>query len=145
LRFRFRLEAILRLKENEEKEAKERLLKIRGEIAAIEADIARLERELDNSVRKRSFAIERGKLIDEALWRRYIPTLEARIKALRERLMLKKKEEEKALEVFLEKRRERKSLEKLRERRFREFLKEIDSQERRTIDEVAERQHWWKS
>lgn len=145
MRFRFRLEAILRLKENEEKEAKERLLKIRGEIAAIEADIARLERELDNSVRKRSFAIERGKLIDEALWRRYIPTLEARIKALRERLMLKKKEEEKALEVFLEKRRERKSLEKLRERRFREFLKEIDSQERRTIDEVAERQHWWKS
>jgi len=133
------------LKENEEKEAKERLLKIRGEIAAIEADIARLERELDNSVRKRSFAIERGKLIDEALWRRYIPTLEARIKALRERLMLKKKEEEKALEVFLEKRRERKSLEKLRERRFREFLKEIDGQERRTIDEVAERQHWWKS
>ena len=145
MRFRFRLEAILRLKENEEKEAKERLLKIRGEIAAVEADIARLERELDNSVRKRSFAIERGKLIDEALWRRYIPTLEARIKALRERLMLKKKEEEKALEVFLEKRRERKSLEKLRERRFREFLKEIDSQERRTIDEVAERQHWWKS
>lgn len=139
------MEAILRLKENEEKEAKERLLKIRGEIAAIEADIARLERELDNSVKKRSFAIERGKLIDEALWRRYIPTLEARIKALRERLMLKKKEEEKALKVFLEKRRERKSLEKLRERRFREFLKEIDTQERRTIDEVAERQHWWKS
>jgi len=100
---------------------------------------------LDNSVKKRSFAIEKGKLIDEALWRRYIPILEARIRALRERLMLKKKEEEKALEVFLEKRRERKSLEKLRERRFREFLKEIDRQERRIIDEVAERQHWWKS
>ncbi len=145
LRFRFRLEAILRLKENEEKQAMDELLKIRGKIMEIQTRLKKAQEELKVSLKNRENAIEKGLLKEEELWRRYIPIIEKNIAKLEKLLDEARKEEEKALQIYLEKKRERQSLEKLKERKFMEFLKEIDLQERKVIDEVAERKHWWKS
>jgi len=144
MRYRFRLEPILRLRELQEEEAQKKLLRIRQEREAIEQELELLKHERKEAIRKRNEAIEKGEIENIETWRLYILGLENKINKTTLKLQRKLAEEEKAREEFLERRKEKKSLLKLKEKKKREFIKELDTQERKTIDEVAERKHRWK-
>lgn len=144
MRYRFRLEPILRLRELQEEEAQKKLLRIRQEREAIEQELELLKHERKEAIRKRNEAIKKGEIENIETWRLYILGLENKINKTTLKLQRKLAEEEKAREEFLERRKEKKSLLKLKEKKKREFIKELDTQERKTIDEVAERKHRWK-
>jgi len=144
VRFRFRLESILKLRELQEEEAQKKLLRIKQEREAIERELELLRKERNEAIRKRNESIEKGEIGSIEIWRVYILGLENKIDKTMVKLQRKLAEEEKAREEFLERRKEKESLLKLKEKKKLEFLKELDTQERKIIDEVAERKHWWK-
>jgi len=144
MRFKFRLESVLKLRELQEEEAQRKLLKIKREREAIERELELLNKERSEAIKKRNESIEKGETSDIETWRLYILGLENNINKTMLRLQRKFAEEEKAREEFLERRKEKKSLLKLKEKKRVEFLKELDMQERKIIDEVAERKHQWK-
>ena len=143
MRFRFRLEPVLKLKEKEEEEAKEELLRVRMEKARIERKIEEVEAEIERAAKAAMEAISQSRVEDLFMWKDYSKLLEKKRKKLFEDLREIEEKEMVAMERFIEKKKEKNSLLKLKDRRFRSFLKEIDSNERKLIDEVALRKFWW--
>ncbi len=146
MRFNFRLESLLNLKRHEEEEKREKLVGIRREMEREERRIESLENrllKLEDEFKSRMRDGMSGSEIKDFLAMKR--ALEYEIESAKMRLEEIKRMEKEALEEFLEKRRERKALEKLKERKWREFLEEIDSRERKILDEVAERKFWWGS
>jgi len=144
LRFRFRLESILRLREKEEEDARLELVRVRSELQKLEDELRMLENEIEGVERDFEDRMREGMSGSEIReWESYMKMLKARRMKKIEEIDRKREEEREKLSVYLERRKERMALEKLKEKRFREFLGEIDRMERRMLDEVAERKHWW--
>ena len=146
LRFRFRLDSILRLKAFEEERAREELIEVRSRIRSLESELENLEnmkKDVESEMSKRLESGMSGGEIEK--WMTYVKGIEGEMERKLEEMERLREEESEKLKSFLEKRRERKALEKLRERRLREHLEELDFRERRFLDEIAQRRHWWKT
>ncbi len=144
LRFKFRLETVLRLKESEEKDAKNKLASIRMKRFQIEDEIKNIENAIKEGIKTANDMMSSSRVEEYFMWKRYVEFLEKQKKGKEEELYEIKLQEEMALNEYLEKRREKDSLVKLKERQRKKFLKELDSTERKIIDEVAQRKFWWK-
>ncbi|MEJ5258299.1 MAG: flagellar export protein FliJ [Fervidobacterium sp.] len=131
----FRLEKLLYLRAKEEESLKGELSRIRTEIRKVEGEIDSVEnskKQIETQLRtgtqtgtQVAFFIYLIKMYNE-----HIGNLKLRLSELR---LL----EEKTLQMYLEKRTERRSFEKLKERYIRAQMLESDRKERIVIDEVA--------
>ena len=143
MRFRFRLESLLKFRQNEEEEARLELVRVRNEIARLEDELEKLENLIRESEEKRLEALSSGATGSVIrTWDEYIQKLRfEKVKLLGE-IEKKREEEREKLEVYLERRRDRMALEKLKERKFQEYMEELNRQERKFLDEVAEKKYW---
>jgi len=143
LRFHFSLESILKLRQNEEEEARLELVKIRNEIAELENKLSRLNESIKESEEKRLKALSNGATGSVIrAWDEYIQKLEIEKIDLLGEIEKKREEESEKLRAYLEKRKERMALEKLKERKYKEYLENLSRQERKFLDEVAEKNYW---
>ncbi len=143
MRFRFSLESILRLRQNEEEEARLELVRIRNEIADLESKLKDLERTIESEEEKKLRALSNGATGSEIrAWNEYIEKLRMEKETLLMEIEKKREEEKEKLAIYLEKRKERMALEKLKEKKYREYLEELNRQERKFLDEVAEKNYW---
>ncbi len=143
MRFRFSLESILKLRQNEEEEARLELVKIRNEIAELENKLSRLNESIKESEEKRLKALSNGATGSIIrTWDEYIQKLRIEKIDLLNEIEKKREEESEKLRVYLEKRKERMALEKLKERKYKEYLENLSRQERKFLDEVAEKNYW---
>ncbi len=144
MRFRFRLESILKLREHEEELAREKLLRIRTEISDLEERLSNLEFEESKYKRKMMESMKKGVSGGEIReWILILDLLKMERDSILNDLRKLRDMEQKALDDYLDKRKERKALEKLKERSLRDHLEEIERAERISMDEVAERRHHW--
>ncbi|RKX51996.1 MAG: flagellar export protein FliJ [Thermotoga sp.] len=144
MRFRFRLESILKLREHEEELAREKLLRIRTEISDLEERLSNLEFEESKYKRKMMESMRKGVSGGEIReWILILDLLKMERDSILNDLRKLRDMEQKALDDYLDKRKERKALEKLKERSLRDHLEEIERAERISMDEVAERRHHW--
>ncbi len=144
MRFRFRLESILKLREHEEELAREKLLRIRTEISDLEERLSNLEFEESKYRRKMMESMRKGVSGGEIReWILILDLLKMERDSILNDLRKLRDMEQKALDDYLDKRKERKALEKLKERSLRDHLEEIERAERISMDEVAERRHHW--
>ncbi len=143
MRFHFSLESILKLRQNEEEEARLELVKIRNEIAELENKLSRLNESIKESEEKRLKALSNGATGSVIrAWDEYIQKLEIEKIDLLGKIEKKREEESEKLRAYLEKRKERMALEKLKERKYKEYLENLSRQERKFLDEVAEKNYW---
>ncbi len=143
MRFNFRLESILRLRERAEENARLDLVKVRNKLAILESELEVLEEKIKITSDKLLKRLEEGSSGAEIHeWKVYMEKLEEEKYNLREEISAKKAEEQEKLKIYLEKRKERMALEKLKERRYKEYLRELDYREKKFLDEVAEKNHW---
>jgi len=131
----FRLEKLLNLRQKEEEAIKLELSRIRAQIREVEVQIEEATASKSETERELRMGVQNGAqlglllyIID--LYQKYIVLLNAKMSELR-------REEEKTLRQYLEKRMERKSFEKLKERFVQGQIKEADARDRKVIDEVA--------
>jgi len=136
-RFRFRLQNVLRYRQRLEEKAKK-------DLALAQRDLIEQQRRLDRlwseraeqQARLASKAVARLDMSEVMSYHSYIYAIEARLR--REGLELVRREaaaEKKRLEL-VEASRAKRALEILREKRFGEYLKYLDSEERKALDEI---------
>jgi flagellar FliJ protein len=143
LRFKFKLDTILKLREREEEGARIELVRVRNEIHMLEDQLERAKKDINEMRKEMLERMEEGMKGEEIpQWKSYIEHLEVKMREIQEKILEKRKEEKKKLEIYLEKRKEREALEKLRKRKFDEYRRGIDLKERKIIDEVAQRNYW---
>ena len=119
------------------------MVRVRNEIAELESDLKRLEESMKNAENEKMKALSNGTTGSEIRsWNEYIEKLNMERLRLVGEIERKREEEKEKLAAYLEKRKERMALEKLKERKYREYLEELDRQERKFLDEVAEKNYW---
>ncbi|MGQ9855695.1 MAG: flagellar export protein FliJ [Fervidobacterium sp.] len=131
----FRLEKLLYLRAKEEESLKSELSRIRTEIRKVEEEIDSVE----NSKKQIEMQLRAGTQsgTQVAFFIYLIKMYNEHIGNLKLRLSELRLLEEKTLQMYLEKRTERRSFEKLKERYIRSQMIENDRKERIVIDEVA--------
>ncbi|SHN62225.1 flagellar export protein FliJ [Fervidobacterium gondwanense] len=131
----FRLEKLLYLRAKEEESLKSELSRIRTEIRKVEEEIDNVE----NSKKQIEMQLRTGTQTGTqvAFFIYLIKMYNEHIGNLRLKLSELRLLEEKTLQMYLEKRTERRSFEKLKERYIRSQMIENDRKERIVIDEVA--------
>jgi flagellar FliJ protein len=140
--YRFRLETVLDYRRNLEDMARQKL-------AAEEARLAGLERELETAARARRRTDEefeecKKRPMSAARFARFVETLQyqqRRADELRERLAAQRRAVEAARAALAARARERKVMEKARERDYRRYLKEEARRELGENDEMAVLRH----
>ncbi len=131
----FRLEKLLYLRAKEEESLKGELSRIRTEIRKVEGEIDSVENSKKQIETQLRTGTQTGTQVAYfiyliKMYNEHIGNLKLRLSELR---LL----EEKTLQMYLEKRTERRSFEKLKERYIRAQMLESDRKERIVIDEVA--------
>lgn len=145
--FKFRMEPLLRIRENERKERQADLAKayhaetiLQGHM---ETNLKEQEQLLDSG-RKSAGAGEIN--VDHLLeLRRYQAVLLAEHRGMSEKMKLVQEEIERRRELLVEANREVQVLEKLRNRQFERFQDELRKKESKEMDEVAGRSFYKKS
>ena len=144
--FKFRLEKILSLRRREENLLKHEIFDIRNQILLMEEELSVIRKTFKEKAENFLNTLKKGLpgekvkefQLELLMWREREKEILKKIESLRKR-------EEELLNVYKEKRMERKMMEKLKLRRYRGYLKDMDRLSRKYMDEVAERRHWWKS
>jgi len=140
-KFKFKLEAILKLREIEEKNKLGELAKVVGQINKWNADIETFTTESTHKLKEESVKLRQHKSTfkDMQITREYFTFLNRKKK-----LALKKIEElqpalvQKQVE-YNEARKEKKKYEILRKKKFKEYQYELEKEEQKFIDELAQR------
>ena len=140
-RFRFRFQRILDLSEREEEQRKNELAAAMGKVYAEEQKSAHLHRTRDFSENEVLALSERGQLnlTELTLFWSYLQRLEREMGDQRTRIRAAEQDAEKKRQILLEATMDKKKLENLKERRYAEYLKEVNREERATLDEVGSR------
>ena len=132
-RFSFKLEKILRLRENREKETEIELGKAVGILSALELRIKNIALEKVQAAKNRfsgSFSQMRN-------YEFYIMRLDQTRDALLEAAAKAELEVEKAREIYLEASRDRKIISKLKERQEKEYQRNVNLEEIKIIDDIS--------
>jgi len=134
-RFNFKLEKILRLRENREHEAELELGKAVGVLSALEMRIRQVVEEQADAIQDR-FA-SRNDFSQMRSYELYILRLEQTKANLFEEAARAELEVEKAREIYLEASRDRKVISKLKERQEKEYRRTANLEEIKTIDDLS--------
>jgi len=134
-RFNFKLEKILRLRENREHETELELGKAVGALSALELRIKQVAEETAAAVLTR-FSSDND-FTQMRNYDLYILRLEHTKETLLEAAALAELEVEKAREIYLEASRDRKVISKLKERQEREYRHAAKLEEIKTIDDIS--------
>lgn len=141
MRFRFRLERILNLRQREEDVVRLDLARVNREITQVQMEIERIERELRSTDVSRE--LERCKDLDPGFVVRrhqgHLTALEGSVREAREEESRLFRERSDVNARLIQARRDRAAVEKLRERALRKHRQESERQERKEMDEVAAR------
>ena len=132
-RFDFKLEKILKLRENREQEKEIELGKAVGFLSALELRIKNIAFEKAEAAKNRYS----GGLNEIRSYEFYILRLDQTKDALLEAAAKAELEVEKAREVYLEASRDRKIISKLKERQEKEYRRMINLEEIKTIDDLS--------
>jgi flagellar FliJ protein len=136
-RFHFKLEKVLSLREDREREAKNELGKAIGILTEIEGRIASLAEEKSKAFAVR-FAPSHG-AAEIRDWDLYITRLDKTRDVLLEEAAKAELAVEEARAAYLEASRDRKVLDKLRERREAGYHKELAAEEIMAVDDLSGR------
>ncbi|MCL1928474.1 MAG: flagellar export protein FliJ [Treponema sp.] len=132
-RFNFKLEKILKLRENRERETEIELGKAVGILAAIETQIKNVAREKVLAVQYR-FS---GNFNQMRSYEFYIQRLDQTRDTLLEKAALAELEVERTRAIYLEASRDRKIFSKLKERQEREYRRNVSLEEIKIIDDLS--------
>jgi len=134
-RFTFKLEKILRLRENREHETELELGKAVGALSALELRIKQVAEEQSAAIQNRfSSSNDFTQMRNYEL---YILRLDQTKESLLKAAALAELEVEKAREIYLEASRDRKVISKLKERQEQEYRKTAKLEEIKTIDDIS--------
>ena len=132
-RFNFKLEKVLRLRENREKETEIELGKAVGVLSAIEGQIKNVIQEKGSAVQNR-FS---GNFNQMRSYEFYIQRLDQTRDMLLEEAAMAEIEVERTREIYLEASRDRKIFSKLKERQEKEYRRTINLDEIKMIDDIS--------
>jgi len=132
-RFNFKLEKILKLRENRERETEIELGKAVGILAAIETQIKNVAREKVLAAQYR-FS---GNFNQMRSYEFYIQRLDQTKDTLLEKAALAELEVERARVIYLEASRDRKIFTKLKERQEREYRRKVSLEEIKITDDLS--------
>lgn len=137
--FKFKLQIVLDVKEKREEEEKEKLAKLFKLKADEEAVLAKLEREKFDTLEELKEKQKTGGINVEKIkmYHAHLKKLDHRITNQKLRLTEIDIAIDKQREALLEATKEKKTFEKLKEKHYDEWLKELDAEERKFIDELA--------
>ncbi len=134
-KFKFRLEKLLKIKKQEEKQLQGEFFNLKNELYEIERKIEKKKKEIDNSFLLLKKEKRSGVDFIEK-WQRYISLLKSEKRKLENQKNQKNTEVQEKMNELLEKIKERKSVEILREKKFQAYLKELNKEEQNFIDEI---------
>ena len=132
-RFTFKLEKILRLRENREKETEIELGKAVGILSAVEAQIKNVTEEKVLAVQNRFL----GNFNQMRSYEFYIQRLDKTKDILLEDAAMAELEVEKARGIYLEASRDRKIFTRLKERQQKEYRRFVNLEEIKIIDDIS--------
>jgi flagellar FliJ protein len=141
-RFRFQLEALLRVREVREREAKRKVGAKRAEIARID-DLNRqcaeeISRHQDRLRQGQLGTLDTAELARQRAWIAYLRGTVVERQALRAAMI---KELERLREELREARKQKRIIEKLRQRRWDEYIRNRKRSEQAEADELAQQLH----
>ena len=134
-RFNFKLEKVLKLRENRERETELELGKAVGALSALEVRIKRVAEEKAAAVSSR-FSVTHG-FNEMRSYEFYILRLDKTRDTLLEAAALAELEVEKAREIYLEASRDRKVISNLKERQEKEYRRSMNLEEIKIIDDLS--------
>lgn len=132
-RFNYKLEKVLRLRENHERETEIELGKAVGVLSAIEAGIKNVAEEKILAARNR-FS---GNFNQMRAFEFYITRLDKTRDTLLENAALAELEVERTRAIYLEASRDRKIISRLKERQEREYRHAVNLEEIKNIDDIS--------
>ena len=138
MRFRFRLEGLLKLRKALEEDAQRALAKTIQVLNALDLRIQQLEGAHRDTVASRRF--EAGEVMDLERWRaieRYLVALEHRVQEAQQERAEAEKRVEEARKALVKAHQAHLMLLRLRERRFEQHTQEALHDETRNLDEIA--------
>jgi len=133
-RFNFKLEKILKLRENREHETELELGKAIGALSALELRIKQVAEETAAAVQNRFSSRDFTQIRNYEL---YILRLDQTKESLLKAAALAELEVEKKREIYLEASRDRKVISKLKERQEQEYRHAAKLEEIKTIDDIS--------
>ncbi len=136
-RFTFKLQPVLKLKEQQEESKKNELGKAIQVLEAEKRKLAGLEDSLSAAVREFNEKTKKTTVHKLIEFNEYISVLNSRIKSQKENVNNAALYVDKVREELLEAVKERKILEKLKEKKYEEYLIEQKRLEQKTNDEIV--------
>lgn len=136
-RFTFKLQPVLKLKEQQEESKKNELGKAIQVLEAEKRKLADLEDSLSAAVREFNEKTKKTTVHKLIEFNEYISVLNSRIKSQKENVNNAALYVDKVREELLEAVKERKILEKLKEKKYEEYLIEQKRLEQKTNDEIV--------
>ncbi len=137
--FSYRFQHLLRLAEHEEEEVRRRLAVKDGQIAAVEAEIRKIQLERQLGLEAKAVDLLAGAMEKVRLYPAYFLRLQNREDYQNEELERLRKQREKIAQEMAEKRQVRKTYEKIRERDENLYKKEEQRRDQKRMDEFASR------
>lgn len=137
-KFKFSLEAVLKLRSLEEAQAQKELQEIRAKVRSQELVLHQMYESVEKSYQLGLEYKVEGEQVSPKLEvvDVFIHGQNKRIELKREEIRRLKQQEEEKQEAWLQKRKEKKALEVLREKKYEEFKKEVSRKETIKIDDM---------
>ena len=141
-KFKYRLEALLKLKEHIEKEKQKDLATVRQRVLRQKQEIQQIERNHKQVLNgKRTKQSDKLSVAELLVYSRYLLKLKGDALNNRELLRGLQKTESEKRDLLLQAVKERKTYEKLKERQQEQFNKEVTTLEKKESDEIGLNSH----
>ena len=134
--YKFKFEKILNLRIRQEEQEEDKYLLLKKELNQLKSDIESLELKKEK-VYKNLREKENDLALNISL-RRFLKKLNAEEQEIEEKIVIKKEEISRQLNVLMEKKKERKTMEKLKEQETEKIIKEFLEDEQKELDELGQ-------